>query len=80
MRSVFGRLVEQLGRAVIVLGLTSLALAAPTAASEPPPRATTVPFALLDNRIVVQVYVNSVGPFSMIVDTGTGSLAVTSKC
>jgi alpha-beta hydrolase superfamily lysophospholipase len=36
-----------------------------------------VPFTLQDHRMIVQAYIGNVGPFSMIVDTGSEELAVT---
>lgn len=40
-------------------------------------QSTSVPFALLDNRMVIQVSIDRQGPFSMIVDTGSTSVVVT---
>ncbi|MBV9719377.1 MAG: clan AA aspartic protease [Candidatus Eremiobacteraeota bacterium] len=56
-----------------MLGLISfvLAVAAPATAS------TVIPFALIDNRIVVQARINSAGPFAMILDTGSDEVVVT---
>ena len=59
-----------------MLGLTILAIATAVATSTPAP-ASTVPFDLIDNRVIVQVRINGSGPFSMIVDTGAPGLVVT---
>jgi alpha/beta superfamily hydrolase len=39
--------------------------------------ATGVPFTLQDHRIIVRAYVGNAGPFSMVVDTGSGGMLVT---
>lgn len=38
---------------------------------------TTIPFTYVDNRIVVECKIDGQGPFAMIVDTGTPTIAVT---
>lgn len=58
-----------------MLGLALLATVLASSASAAP--ATSVPFDLVDNRIVVQARLNGHGPFSMIVDTGSPVLTVT---
>ncbi|HYL26361.1 MAG TPA: aspartyl protease family protein, partial [Candidatus Nitrosotalea sp.] len=47
------------------------------AAIAPSPQSATVPFTLVDNRMVVATSIDGQGPFSMIVDTGTTSVSVT---
>jgi predicted aspartyl protease len=41
------------------------------------PKATTVPFALVDNRMVIQATIDGKGPFAMIVDTGSADVTIT---
>jgi alpha-beta hydrolase superfamily lysophospholipase len=43
----------------------------------PPATSTTVPFTLLDNRMLIQATLDGAGPFTMIVDTGSESLVIT---
>jgi hypothetical protein len=38
---------------------------------------TTIPFTYVDNRIVVECKIDGQGPFTMILDTGSPSIAVT---
>jgi hypothetical protein len=38
---------------------------------------TTIPFTYVDNRIVIQCKIDGQGPFAMIVDTGSPTIAVT---
>src|SRR5579863_9352744 len=47
------------------------------AAIVPGAQSATVPFTLVDNRMVIQAEIDGQGPFSMIVDTGTTSVSVT---
>jgi hypothetical protein len=47
------------------------------AAAAPPAAQTTIPFAYVDNRIVVECKIDGQGPFTMILDTGSPSIAVT---
>jgi predicted aspartyl protease len=47
------------------------------AASAQGAASTTVPFTLFDNRMLVDVTLDGKGPFAMIVDTGSGGLAIT---
>ena len=47
------------------------------AAAAPPAAQTTIPFAYVDNRIVVECKIDGEGPFTMILDTGSPSIAVT---
>jgi predicted aspartyl protease len=56
--------------------LTSILLAA-MAVSTHASQSTTVPFTLFDNRMLVGVSLNGIGPFAMIVDTGSDALVVT---
>ena len=53
--------------------LTALiAVAAPPSGGQ-----TTIPFTYVDNRIVVECKINGQGPFSMILDTGSPTIAIT---
>ena len=54
--------------------LSAIVLATAIAAGA---QSTSVPFALVDNRMVVQATIDGQGPFSMVVDTGTTSVSVT---
>ncbi len=56
---------------VIAVFGTLMALTAPSTA------ATTIPFTYVDNRIVVECRLDGQGPFAMILDTGSPSIAVT---
>lgn len=47
------------------------------AAAAPPAAQTTIPFAYVDNRIVVECKIDGEGPFTMVLDTGSPSIAVT---
>jgi hypothetical protein len=47
------------------------------AAPAPPASQTTIPFTYVDNRIVVECTIDGQGPFTMILDTGSPSIAVT---
>ena len=38
---------------------------------------TTIPFSYVDNRIVIECRINGQGPFAMILDTGSPSIALT---
>lgn len=40
-------------------------------------QATSVPFTLFDNRIVIETTIDGKGPFAMIVDTGSSSVVIT---
>jgi len=53
-----------------------LLLAAQIAAA-PPGDETTIPFTYVDNRMVVECKIDGKGPFSMIVDTGSPTIAIT---
>jgi len=57
--------------------MLSLILAAALTAAPTGGTATTAPFTLVDNRMVVQATIDGSGPFSMIVDTGTYGVVVT---
>jgi predicted aspartyl protease len=46
-------------------------------AAVPASNSATVPFTLFDNRMLVQVSLDNKGPFTMIVDTGSGEVVVT---
>ncbi len=52
-------------------GLIAVAVAAPSASQ------TTIPFTYVDNRMVVECKINGQGPFAMILDTGSPSIALT---
>src|SRR5580700_5002275 len=56
---------------MFLLAALIAAAAAPSAAQ------TTIPFAYVDNRIVVECKIDGQGPFTMILDTGSPSVAVT---
>ena len=58
-------------RAYLILASLLLSLATPALAD------TTVPFQMIDNRIVVQASINGVPGFSMIVDTGADGMTIT---
>ena len=47
------------------------------AAAAPATAATTIPYSYVDNRIVVECRLDGKGPFAMILDTGSPSIAVT---
>jgi hypothetical protein len=47
------------------------------AASAPYAGQTTIPFTYVDNRIVVECKIDGQGPFAMILDTGSPSIALT---
>lgn len=47
------------------------------AAAAPSTRQTTIPFTYVDNRIVIECRIDDQGPFTMILDTGSPSIAVT---
>ncbi len=57
---------------LIPLFAAAVAMLTPTAA-----QSASVPFTLIDNRIVVEARIDGTGPFAMIVDTGSRSLVVT---
>lgn len=46
-------------------------------AAGPASAATTIPYTLVDNRIVIECRLDGQGPFAMILDTGSPSIAVT---
>jgi Aspartyl protease len=46
-------------------------------ASAPSIGRTTIPFTYIDNRMVIQCAIDGLGPFAMIVDTGSPTIAVT---
>jgi hypothetical protein len=46
-------------------------------ASAPPAGQSTIPFNYVDNRIVVECNIDGQGPFAMILDTGSPSIALT---
>lgn len=52
-------------------------LLAAVAASSNGSSATTVPFTMFDNRMLVQASIDGQGPFSLIVDTGSDELVLT---
>jgi hypothetical protein len=53
-------------------------LAALIAAAVAPPAAqTTIPFMYVDNRIIIECKIDGEGPFAMILDTGSPSIALT---
>jgi predicted aspartyl protease len=54
--------------------LLSIILAASVSQGD---QATSVPFTLFDNRMVIEVSIDDRGPFSMIVDTGSTSVVIT---
>jgi hypothetical protein len=54
-----------------------LALAGVPAAAASPTAATTIPFTYVDNRIVVECKLDGRGPFAMVLDTGSPTIAVT---
>jgi hypothetical protein len=56
---------------MFLLAALIAAAAAPSAAQ------TTIPFAYVDNRIVVECKIDGQGPFTMILDTGSPSIALT---
>src|SRR4051794_8988008 len=56
---------------LLLLLMTSIGLAAPAVTS---PRAFTLPFALVDHRVFVDVILNGRGPFRFILDTGAGAV------
>lgn len=54
--------------------LLAIALAATVAQSA---QATSVPFTLFDNRMLIETTIDGQGPFTMIVDTGSSSVVIT---
>jgi hypothetical protein len=56
---------------MLILAALIAAAAAPSAGQ------TTIPFTYVDNRIVVECKLDGQGPFAMILDTGSPSIAVT---
>jgi hypothetical protein len=60
-------------RATVVLA----AFVVVVAAAAPSTAATTIPYAYVDNRIVVECRLDRQGPFTMILDTGSPSIALT---
>jgi hypothetical protein len=56
---------------MLILAALIAAAAAPSAAQ------TTIPFTYVDNRIVLECTIDGQGPFAMILDTGSPSIAVT---
>jgi len=65
-------------RSGTVNALWMLALAVLIAAAAAPSAGqTTIPFTYVDNRIVVECKLDGEGPFTMILDTGSPSIAVT---
>ncbi len=57
--------------------MLNLMLAAAVSAASIGATSTTVPFTLVDNRMVVQATIDGSGPFAMIVDTGTYGVVIT---
>lgn len=60
-----------------MLGLAVTALAAAVTAAPVPVQTTTVPFKLIDNRIVVQARLNGAGPYAFVFDTGSSGSVIT---
>jgi alpha-beta hydrolase superfamily lysophospholipase len=60
-----------------MLGLTATALAAAVTVAPGPVQTTTVPFKLIDNRIVVQTRLNGAGPYAFVFDTGSSGSVIT---
>jgi hypothetical protein len=61
--------------AIVVLA----AFGALVAVAVPSTVATTIPYTYVDNRIVIECRLDGQGPFTMILDTGSPSIAVTSE-
>lgn len=61
--------------AVNAMRMLSLALVG--ALSSHHPGRSTIPFQFVDNRIVIECRINGQGPFAMILDTGSPSIAIT---
>jgi hypothetical protein len=61
----------------IVAAITVPAGAAMPSAAASAGAAATVPYTYVDNRIVVECRLNGRGPFAMILDTGSPSIAIT---
>jgi hypothetical protein len=62
--------------ALAVVTAPAVTAAAATTAT-PAAAVSTVPFTMFDNRMLIDVTLNGSGPFTMIVDTGSGSLVIT---
>jgi Aspartyl protease len=60
-------------RATVALAAFGILVAVATPATA----ATTIPYTYVDNRIVVECRLDGQGPFAMILDTGSPSIAVT---
>jgi len=56
---------------MVLLAAIIAAIASPSGAQ------TTIPFTYVDNRIVVECKINGKGPFAMILDTGSPTIALT---